>query len=133
MTRPALLAIPRGPTTICCCAPCRLAAPTSAAPWFAWYHYKYVHLPYWPAPTYRRMFGIDDQALPARLSDSVGKLFVVPRGEHVLLPDDREAVQRLYAASVRQMDDFLARVQASLADSGQLAKHDHRHHRRPRR
>lgn len=97
-----------------------LAAP-DAAPWFAWYHYKYVHLPYWPAPTYRRMFGIDDQALPARLRDSVGKLFVVPRGEHVLLPDDREAVQRLYAASVRQMDDFLARVLASLADSGQLA------------
>lgn len=98
-----------------------LAAPPSSPPWFAWYHYKYVHLPYWPSEPYRRLLGIDDDALPARLRDSVGKLFVVPRGEHRLQPEDQEAVQRLYAGGVRQMDDFLARVLAALRDSDQLA------------
>lgn len=97
-----------------------LAAAPDSAPWFAWHHYKYVHLPYWPAPQYRRQLGIDDDALPARVRDSVGKLFVVPRGEHVLAPADREVVQRLYAASVRQMDDYLARVIATLRETGQL-------------
>jgi arylsulfatase A-like enzyme len=98
-----------------------LPASPSAAPWFAWYHYKYVHLPYWAAPQYRRQLGIDDAALPDRVRNSVAKLFVVPRGEHVLLPEDREIVQRLYAASVRHMDDFLARVVTTLRETGQLA------------
>jgi arylsulfatase A-like enzyme len=83
-------------------------------PWFLWYHYKYVHLPYWPAAAYRRMFGVDDDALPARLRESVCSRFVVPRHEFPQSPDDREAVRRLYAGGVRQMDDFLARVWSEL-------------------
>ena len=97
-----------------------LAAPDAApSPWFAWYHYKYVHLPYWPAPAYRRLLSVDEDRLPERLRESVCKLFVVPRSQHPLLPEDRDAVQRLYAANVRQMDDFLARVLSTLDATGQ--------------
>lgn len=91
-------------------------------PWFIWYHYKYVHLPYWPTAPYRRLLGIDDDAVPQRLRDSVAGRFVVPRGEFTLLPEDRELVRRLYASGVRQMDDFLGRVVAELSDGGQLGQ-----------
>lgn len=94
----------------------------SEQPWFVWFHYKYVHLPYWPAPAYRRMFGVDDARLPERLRDSVASRFVVPRGEFTLLPEDRELVRRLYAGGVRQMDDFLGRVVAELDAGGQLGR-----------
>lgn len=91
-------------------------------PWFVWYHYKYVHLPYWPAPAYRRLFCVDDARLPQRLRDSVASRFVVPRGEFTLLPEDRELVRRLYAGGVRQMDDFLGRVVAELDAGGLLGR-----------
>ncbi len=97
----------------------RQLSSTRSSPWFAWHHYKYVHLPYWPAATYRRLFDVNEDRLPARVRDSVCKLFVVPRNEHRLQPEDREVVQRLYAANVRQMDDFLARVLATLDETGQ--------------
>lgn len=97
----------------------RQLAASPTRPWFAWYHYKYVHLPYWPDPPYRRLLSVDEDQLSARLRESVCKLFVVPRSEHPLLPEDRDAVRRLYAANVRQMDDFLARVIATLDATGQ--------------
>src|SRR5262249_6716266 len=90
-------------------------------PWFLWYHYKFVHLPYWPGKPYRQLFGIDDAAVPARVRDSVGRLFVVPRHEHPLLAQDRDIIRRLYAGAVRQMDDFLSRVLGALSTDDQLA------------
>ncbi|MEZ4475626.1 MAG: sulfatase-like hydrolase/transferase, partial [bacterium] len=86
------------------------------SPSFLWYHYKYVHLPYWPAVEFRRLFGVED--VPARLRDSVGTGFIVPREDFTLDPADRDLVQRLYAAGVRQMDAWLARVLAHLDHSG---------------
>lgn len=91
-------------------------------PFFIWYHYKFVHLPYWPHPRYRKLLGVEDAAVPARVRDSVGGLFVVPRFQYPLLPEDRPIVRALYAGAVRQMDDFLARVFATLDATGQLAQ-----------
>jgi arylsulfatase A-like enzyme len=94
-------------------------------PWFLWYHYKYVHLPYWPGPAYRRLFGIEEHGehgVPARLRESVCSRFVVPLKDFQLWPEDRELVRRLYAAGVRQFDDFLARVIEELAQSGLLSQ-----------
>ncbi len=90
-------------------------------PWFAWYHYKYVHLPYWPAADYRKMFGILDNKLPRHLVDSVCSKSIVPRGESSLNAEDFDILRCLYAANVRQMDEFLARVLTSLKKSGQLS------------
>jgi choline-sulfatase len=87
-------------------------------PWFLWYHYKFIHLPYWPAPRYRQLFSVDEEGLPAHLRDSVCSKFVVPKSDFPLQRDDREPVRRLYAGGVRQMDDFLARVLTALAGRG---------------
>jgi arylsulfatase A-like enzyme len=91
-------------------------------PWFIWYHYKFVHLPYWPAEPYRRLFGVQEEAVPARVRDSVGKLFVVPRQAYPLQPADAPLVRRLYAGGVRQMDAFLQRVLDALSAAGQLER-----------
>ena len=77
-------------------------------PFFLWFHYKYVHLPYWPDGRYRAMFGVEE--VPALLRDSVGTGFVVPRHQWKLDPADAGTVRRMYAAGVRQANDFLARV-----------------------
>ena len=95
-------------------------APT--APFFLWYHYKFVHLPYWPHERYRQLLGIDDAAVPARVRESVGQQFVVPRQKYALVPEDQAVVRALYAAAVRQMDDFLGRVFAALDETGQLER-----------
>jgi arylsulfatase A-like enzyme len=79
-------------------------------PWFLWFHYKWVHLPYWHAERYRRAMGIDDGEIPERLRNSVCTGFVVPRGAHQLLPEDEGLVRRLYASGVLEMNDWLARV-----------------------
>lgn len=97
----------------------RALAEQPEEPFFVWYHYKFVHLPYWPHERYRQLFGIREAAVPTRVRDSVGKLFVVPRSQYPLLAEDQAIVRDLYAASVRQMDDFLARVFTALEESGQ--------------
>ncbi len=97
-------------------------ADAPAAPFFLWYHYKFVHLPYWPQQRYRQLLGIDDAAVPARVRESVGQQFVVPRQKYALLPEDQAVVRALYAGAVRQMDDFLGRVFAALDETGQLER-----------
>ena len=85
------------------------------APFFGWYHYKFVHLPYWPAVAHREALGIRDAALAPRLLASVCKEFVVERARFPLDPvADAEPVRRLYAAGVRQMDVWLGRVFAHI-------------------
>ena len=87
------------------------AATRGAQPFFAWYHYKFVHLPYWPEAPYRRALGVDDTTLPPRLRDSVCREFVVPRAQFPLEPTaDADAVRRLYAAGVLRMDAWLGEV-----------------------
>jgi arylsulfatase A-like enzyme len=88
-------------------------------PFFAWYHYKFVHLPYWPAEAFRRALGVDDAVVPPRLRRSVFQEFVVERWRYRLEPDeDRALVRRLYAAGVLQLDAWLGRVLSLLDDLG---------------
>lgn len=90
------------------------------APFFAWYHYKYVHLPYWADAEYRALFGVVEAEVPPVLRESVGRRFVVPRRDFPLDPMLRPWVQRMYAACVRQMDAFVGRVLETLAEQGRL-------------
>ena len=53
-------------------------------PFYLWYHYKFVHLPYWAAEPYRRRMGIDDDAIPRRLRESVCSGFVGAAGVRTL-------------------------------------------------
>lgn len=87
------------------------AAARSGRPFLGWYHYKYVHLPYWPAAEHRAALGVDEAALPARLRDGVCREFVLPRATCPLdAAADAEPVRRLYAAGVRQADAWLGRI-----------------------
>lgn len=86
-------------------------------PLHLWYHYKFVHLPYWAPDKYRAQFGVHD--VPPRLRESVGSGFIVPREDFTLDPADRPLVQRMYAACVREMSDWLARVFEAVDATGQ--------------
>jgi arylsulfatase A-like enzyme len=94
----------------------------AAPPAFLWYHYKYVHLPYWAGAPFRARLQISEQDVPARLRDSVCTGFVVPRQQFQLDPADREWVRRLYAAGVLQMDAWLGRVLRAIFDDPVLAE-----------
>lgn len=89
-------------------------------PFFLWYHYKYVHLPYWAAAPYRQALGIDDDAIPQRLRESVCKEFVVPRQRFPMVAEDADLMRRLYAANVLQMDAWLSTILAEISQ-GPLA------------
>ncbi len=90
---------------------------SSKHPYFLWFHYKWVHLPYWADAESQAALGVDEGALPERVRASVGSQFVVPRGQFSLEPGDRPDVVRMYAACVRRMgvwlDGVLEAVQAS--------------------
>ena len=87
----------------------------ASGPFFAWYHYKFVHLPYWPAAAHRVALGLSDADLPPRMRDTVAREFVLPRAQHRIDPGDTEVIRRLYAAGVHQADAWLGRVFAELA------------------
>lgn len=89
-----------------------------SGPFFLWYHYKYVHLPYWPQTSFRQRFGVESVA--EHLRRSVGQEFVVPRGQFQFSPDDKEAVHRLYAANILQMNAWLAGILQQLESRGLL-------------
>lgn len=92
------------------------AIQTTSEPYFLWFHFKWVHLPYWAEPRYRDLFGIDEAALCERVRRSVASEFVVPRQRFQLDPSDRDDVRKLYAAVVRQMNDWLEPVLAAACD-----------------
>ncbi|HLP99004.1 MAG TPA: sulfatase-like hydrolase/transferase [Sideroxyarcus sp.] len=77
------------------------------APFFLWYHYKFLHLPYWPGAAYRQRLGIDDEAIPQRLRESLCSEWNLPRDKYRFLPADRDIVRRLYAAELLEFNDFL--------------------------
>ncbi len=91
-------------------------------PFFLWFHFKYTHLPYWPDERYRALFGVADGAVPDRVRDTVGSCFVLERHTHRLDPRDRDVVQRLYAANVRAMSDWLARVFGAAEERGLMGR-----------
>ena len=90
------------------------------APYFLWFHYKGTHLPYWASPAHRDLFGVPDARVPAEIRETVGSCFVLPRADHTLDPAHTEVVRALYAASVREMDDWLGKVLDAVAARGHL-------------
>lgn len=94
-----------------------IAHAAGGEPHLLWYHYKYVHLPYWAPDRYRAQFGVEE--VPQRLYDSVGTGFIVPREDFTLDPADRPTVQRMYAAVVREMSDWLDRVFDAVEATGE--------------
>ncbi len=85
-------------------------------PFFLWFHYKFVHLPYWQPARYRRALGVE--TVPEHLRSSVGTGFVVPRAEHSFEPGDAEIMRRMYASGVLAMNTWLERVLGTIDSCG---------------
>lgn len=83
-------------------------AATQREPSFLWYHYRFVHLPYWAPDRFRRTFGIE--AVPERLRRAVGIHAEAPRHRVSLDEEDAPVLRRMYAAGVLRMDAWLATV-----------------------
>lgn len=76
-------------------------------PFFLWYHYKFLHLPYWAGDKYRQRLRIKDGAIPRRLRESICAEWVVPRDRYSFPATDRDILRRLYAAELLEFNDFL--------------------------
>ncbi len=88
-------------------------------PFFLWFHYKWLHLPYRAGVSFRDRLGVRDA--PPHLLESVGTGFVVKKHEHARTFDpirDADAVRRMYAAGVLELDGRLARVFDALDQRG---------------
>ncbi len=84
---------------------------------FAWHHFHGPHLPYNPPEKYLKMF------LPADLEKSEGIKAVLdntimPRGEYVFTPEERELVNALYNAELAAQDEEIGRVLDTLDSLG---------------
>ncbi len=93
-------------------------------PFFLWYHYRYVHLPYQPSAEAMRLFwpeGVDRSKPESPGLRAVRDDAIVPRDSLAFdLPGDRERVTALYDGEVRTMDTWLGTVLGQLASSGLL-------------
>lgn len=93
-------------------------------PFFLWYHYRYVHLPYQPSRA--TLEAVWPDAPPAEERESAGLTAVrndviVPHGSVPFsLPGDRDVVTQLYDGEVRAMDDWFGRFVADLEARGLL-------------
>jgi arylsulfatase A-like enzyme len=79
-------------------------------PFFLWYHYKFLHFPYWPGEAYRRRLGIDDSHIPQRVRETICSEWNVPRSQVFFPIADRDIVRRLYAAELLEFNDFLTPI-----------------------
>jgi choline-sulfatase len=77
-------------------------------PSFLWYHYRFVHMPYWAEDQFRRVVGVE--SVPDRLRQAVGVRGDAPRGRVTLAEDDAPVLRRMYAAGVLGMNAWLERV-----------------------
>ncbi len=87
-----------------------------STPSFLWYHYKFLHLPYWASPEARAAF--DLEGVPERLQESVGGRFVLPLGEGNLRPEDQPLIRRMYAAGLWDLNRWLSRLLQLLEKRG---------------
>lgn len=91
-------------------------------PFFLWYHYKFLHMPYWAGDPYRQRLGIDDAAVPLQLRQSVCAEWNVPRDKYSFRAADRDIVRRLYAAKVLEFNDFLQPILEELLQGDLLER-----------
>ena len=82
-------------------------------PFFVYYHYRHVHLPYDPSPPYDRMFtpvGYDRSAFTKEKVRMVREEVTIPAGSLGFNTGDRDWVHGLYDGEVREMDDVFLRA-----------------------
>ncbi len=103
----------------------------SASPFFLYYHYRDLHLPYDPGPGYDELYL--DEAFAAPLDaiaalkrfiahekmDLVKRNVMITRGDMDFAARDSSWVRALYDAEIRRLDDlFFARLRRVLRETG---------------
>jgi arylsulfatase A-like enzyme len=100
-------------------------------PFFLYYHYRDLHLPYDPKPSYETMFmppeygpgfsplGLYKKILAGEKIAAVKKNVMLLRGDADFGPGDQPWVEALYDGQLRQLDEeFFAPLRQSLKDLG---------------
>jgi len=93
-----------------------LRAPAAReAPFFAWYHYRGVHLPYEPQPQYEELFG----HIPSTPGlDQLQQFGVIPAELQSFSPEEQDIAVDLYDEGVRYFDDLVGKVVDQLEATG---------------
>lgn len=93
-----------------------LRAPVAReGPFFAWYHYRGVHLPYAPQPQYEELFG----HVPSTPGlDQIRRFGVIPAELQSFSPEEQRLAVDLYDADVRYFDDLVGKIVDLLATTG---------------
>jgi arylsulfatase A-like enzyme len=86
-------------------------------PFFAWYHYRAVHLPYKPLAPNDTLYG-DAPVTPG--IQQVLDHSVIPAELQNFMPEERSSIIDLYDGELRDFDDFWANLIATLEDNGLL-------------
>jgi len=85
------------------------------APFFAWYHYRGVHLPYRPQPQYETLFG----RVPSSPGlDQLQEFGVIPAEMQSFSPEEQRYAVDLYDATVRYFDDLVGKLVDLLEATG---------------
>ena len=86
-------------------------------PFFAWYHYRGLHLPYRPEPPNDGRYG----SIPATPSiEQVLRHSVIPAELQNFMPEDHASIIDLYDGELRDFDDFWAELMATLVENDLL-------------
>jgi len=84
-------------------------------PFFAWYHYRGLHLPYDPAPPDDTAFG---EVMASPGVDQVRRFIIIPAELQAFRPEDRQAVVDLYDGELLAFDRFWGGVVDALEEAG---------------
>lgn len=98
-----------------------LSAPRTR-PFFVWYHYREMHLPWNPSDAHLAAFTDPKRWSPAQRERLrvLQKRTIVPYGTARFEPEDHAEVRALYDAGVSAMDEAFGSVLDTLRDTGQL-------------
>jgi arylsulfatase A-like enzyme len=86
-------------------------------PFFLWYHYRGLHLPYNPTSPNDSLFG-EVPATPG--IEQVRQYVVIPADLQNFMPEDRASIVNLYDGELREFDDFWGQLIAALEQSDLL-------------
>jgi len=94
-----------------------------AGPFFAWSHYRYIHLPYNPPEPYAGIFSSPTDCPETDLIEKIKNRAVIPADTvGRVRPEEKTCVTALYDGEVRQMDDYFGEVMAILEERGEAEK-----------
>ncbi|MBU2510992.1 sulfatase-like hydrolase/transferase [bacterium] len=80
-------------------------------PFFVWYHYSYLHLPYNPDPEFNIFLAKKQKKhLKSKSVSTVMKSGVIPQGSQRFSGQEKKIIQALYDGQLRELDHFFRKL-----------------------